>query len=82
MTNPKAFPQKYPVDPSKPWVSEDNPLDAGMDLRDYFAAKVMQALVSETGLILDTFADDAYEIADKMMVARDKRREETQTDAG
>jgi len=77
MANVKAFPQKYPIDPSRPWVSEENPLDSGMDLRDYFAAKVMQALVSETGLILDTFADDSYEIADKMMVARDKRREET-----
>lgn len=77
MSNMKAFP-----------ITEANLIHvnsescAGMDLRDYFAAKVMQALVSETGLILDTFADDAYEIADKMMVARDKRREETQTDAG
>lgn len=53
-----------------------------IELRDYFAAKAMASLITETGLILDTFADDAYEIADKMMVARDKRREETQTDAG
>ena len=51
-----------------------------VELRDYFAAKAMACLINETGLILDTFADDAYEIADKMMVARDKRREETQTD--
>ena len=65
-----------------PLVDNRNMTQEGMDLRDYFAAKVMQALVSETGLILDTFADDAYEIADKMMIARDKRREETQADAG
>ena len=51
-----------------------------IELRDYFAAKAMACLITETGLILDTFPDDAYEIADKMMVARDKRREETQAD--
>jgi hypothetical protein len=51
-----------------------------IELRDYFAAKAMACLITETGLILDTFPDDAYEIADKMMIARDKRREETQTD--
>ena len=73
MANVKAFPMAHPSENCKY-------IDAGMDLRDYFAAKVMQSLVSETGLILDTFADDAYEIADKMMVARDKRREETQAD--
>jgi hypothetical protein len=53
-----------------------------MELRDYFAAKAMAALISETGLMLDDFAGEAYEIADKMMEARDKRREETQTNAG
>lgn len=51
-----------------------------VELRDYFAAKAMACLITETGLILDTFADDAYDIADKMMIARDKRREETQAD--
>jgi hypothetical protein len=51
-----------------------------IELRDYFAAKAMACLITETGLILDTFPDDAYEIADKMMIARDKRREETQAD--
>ena len=45
----------------------------GMDLRDYFAAKAMQALVTQQ----DWFNADwhleagaAYEIADKMMEAR------------
>jgi hypothetical protein len=51
-----------------------------IQLRDYFAAKAMAALITETGLMLDDFAGEAYEIADKMMVARDKRREETQAD--
>jgi len=51
-----------------------------IELRDYFAAKAMAALISETGLMLDDFAGEAYDIADKMMIARDKRREETQAD--
>jgi len=37
----KAFPQKYPIDPSKPWITKENPVDTGMELRDYFAAKAM-----------------------------------------
>lgn len=49
-----------------------------IELRDYFAAKAMAALISETGLMLDDFAGEAYDIADKMMEARDKRREKTQ----
>ena len=48
----------------------------GMDLRDYFAAKAMQALVTQQ----DWFNSDwhleagaAYEIADEMMKARNKK---------
>jgi hypothetical protein len=52
-----------------------------IELRDYFAAKAMAALITETGLMLDDFADQAYEIADKMMESRDKRRENTQTES-
>ena len=37
----KAFPQKYPIDASQSHHWLDNPLDRGMDLRDYFAAKAM-----------------------------------------
>ena len=51
-----------------------------IELRDYFAAKAMAALITETGLMLDDFTDQAYEIADKMMESRDKRRKETQAD--
>jgi hypothetical protein len=47
----------------------------GMDLRDYFAAKIMQSILV-TGKNLprnyDLFAKDAYEIADLMMQERDK----------
>ena len=45
---------------------------SGMDLRDYFAAKAMQALISEPSLkaTMDEFAHRAYQIADIMMEER------------
>jgi hypothetical protein len=43
----KAFPQKYPIDASEPHHWIDNPLDTGMDLRDYFAAKAMVEILAE-----------------------------------
>ena len=42
----------------------------GMTLRDYFAAKAMQALVEKS--YFDTTARLAYEIADAMMKAREQ----------
>ncbi len=60
MNNPPAFPQ--PINPAEQ--------GRGMTLRDYFAAKAMQALIDR-----DTFFDDvassAYKIADRMMKARE-----------
>jgi hypothetical protein len=46
--------------------------DNGMTLRDYFAAKAMQALISEPSLkaTMDEFAHRAYQIADIMMEER------------
>ena len=46
--------------------------DKGMTLRDYFAAKAMQALISEPSLkaTMDEFAHRAYQIADIMMEER------------
>ncbi len=46
----------------------------GMSLRDYFAAKAMQAIISsakdrETA---DVFAEHAYIVADAMMRARER----------
>jgi|APGre2960657373_1045057.scaffolds.fasta_scaffold64518_2 hypothetical protein len=45
---------------------------SGMTLRDYFAAKAMQALISEPSLkaTMDEFAHRAYQIADIMMEER------------
>jgi hypothetical protein len=45
--------------------------EEGMELRDYFAAKAMQAIVNKYGLgYEDGNAIKAYEIADIMMKAR------------
>ena len=68
-----------PAFPSEVWDSEGCPQHTqGMSLRDYFAAKAMQAFV--TGLLSDgepviksddkDIARRAYEIADAMLDAR------------
>ena len=53
----------------------------GMDLRYYFAAKAMHAMIASgklpTGIMIDT-AEEAYLMADHMMKARGKN-ETTQT---
>ena len=55
--------------------------EEGMDLRDYFAAKAMQSLITNSETIEeielagapfpDVVAMMAYEVADKMMKARE-----------
>ena len=61
MKNIPAFPNNFTIDNFK-----------GMTLRDYFAAKAMQALISEPSLTatMDEFANRAYQIADAMMEQR------------
>ena len=55
-----AFPTKYTD-------------QAGMALRDYFAAKAMQGLLaSEVNAPLKTFAKQAYAMADAMMEVRNE----------
>jgi hypothetical protein len=49
----------------------------GMTLRDYFAAKAMQgfaadgAFARDNGLTIDELAEDAYDVADAMLKARE-----------
>jgi hypothetical protein len=63
MNNPPAFPSGYDV-----------PENSGMTLRDYFAAKAMQALLSDNDWRQDMDFDDtafaANKQADAMMKAR------------
>jgi hypothetical protein len=48
--------------------------DAGMTLRDYFAAKAMQGLLSSGKVaqeyIRESLVSDSYALADKMLEAR------------
>jgi hypothetical protein len=67
-TNPPAF----------PFVAEDDTgmmINMGITMRDYFAAKAMQGIVTR-GVIdsapIETYADNAYKMADAMMKARGK----------
>lgn len=50
----------------------DTPSD--MTLEDYFAAKIMQAMITETGIASGDFAEVSYELAAKMMEVRNARR--------
>jgi hypothetical protein len=45
-------------------------MNTGMTLRDYFAAKAMQALIDNDNLFFE-IPTRAYEIADAMMKARE-----------
>jgi hypothetical protein len=45
--------------------------EKGMDLRDYFAAKAMQAIVSRKDFVFEDYTwETAYDIADAMLKAR------------
>ena len=61
MNNPLAFPNPNRTD------------QTGMTLRDYFAAKAMQAMVSvpDVDMSHDDYADWAYRQADAMLKARE-----------
>ena len=58
MSNEKAFPNPHLRD------------DSGMSLRDYFAARAMQALIDNDGLFSE-IPTQAYAIADAMLKARE-----------
>jgi hypothetical protein len=71
----KAFPQKYPIDASNPHHWNHNPVDTGMDLRDYFAIHFAQSQINlikdEQFDALETFKT-SYKLADIMLKAREK----------
>lgn len=57
----KAFPQQGLLDGQ-----------VGMDLRDYFAASVMQGLMASQWQVEEPYAIYCYKIADAMIEARSK----------
>ena len=67
MNNPPAFPPMH----------DPNTHEFGMTLRDYFAAKAMQAVITgyATQNKVDSYSDYwagfAYEMADAMLMARE-----------
>jgi hypothetical protein len=72
MNNPPAFPSSNEVTLND-WVSSGH---SGMSLRDYMAAKAMQALLRQYPDHLmnspaSEVASDAYSMADAMMKARE-----------
>ena len=71
MKNPPAFPTNQYANGISP-----SGFDTGMTLRDYFAAKAMQELMTykDRPIYLrpvDEVAIDAYEMADAMLEARE-----------
>ena len=67
----KAFPTEHPIAGMMDLKAD------GMDLRDYFAAKAMQAIITNPKtekLHSDahSIAQDAYVVADAMIKARDQ----------
>jgi hypothetical protein len=63
MNNPPAFPYSFDNGETVKYVT-------GMTLRDYFAAKAMQALIDNDGLFSEIPAQ-AYALADAMLKARE-----------
>ena len=65
-------------EPAFPLVAKDKTgmmINMGMSLRDYFAAKAMQAIVSR-GIVnevpLEIYATNAYKMSDAMLKAREE----------
>lgn len=53
--------------------SDESTIDLGMTLRDYFAAKAMQAIVGREDFEFEDHTwENAYDIADAMMRARER----------
>ena len=59
-----------------PWTHKDLTC-TGMTLRDYFAAKAMQAMIAEPSLTAtpEKFAQRSYMVADAMIKAREVKND-------
>jgi hypothetical protein len=68
MNNPPAFPSSNEVTLND-WVSSGH---SGMSLRDYFAARAMQAFLLDKRASMQDDAIDAYKMADAMLKAREE----------
>jgi hypothetical protein len=57
--------------PDETWLSKHGGYAKDMTLRDYFAAKAMQAAIDTREEDLNEFCDWAYALADAMLDSRD-----------
>jgi hypothetical protein len=82
-----AFPRPASVDPSSGTLPDGDSVieqQEGMSLRDYFAGQALVGLLAFSPAEADrqlppgAAADDAYRIADAMLVARDRRTTATE----
>ena len=69
MKNPPAFPRSM-ISLNGPFGSSAYSDGYGMDLRDYFAAKAMQAMTERGEANQGFVAMQAYKVADAMLKAR------------
>jgi hypothetical protein len=69
MTEEKFYKAGGPAFPNGDHPGSPLYADAGMTLRDYFAAKAMPYML---GVSVDEIAKTAYEIADAMLKVREK----------
>ena len=73
-TGGPAFPRPFSVDDVDPDITY--PANAGMTLRDYFAAKAMQGMFASSlvpqNVTNDEIAIESYKIADAMLKAREQ----------
>lgn len=67
-----AFPIMPPVDSSDQLATGYPMPDTSMSLRDYFAARAMQSLLTVTDLTPEQIAQGAFVVADAMLAERDK----------
>jgi len=69
-----AFPQTQTLDVENQigFVSGNDVGEGGMTLRDYFAAKALQACLTQGSWVYKNLARESYDIADAMLEARNK----------
>ena len=76
MSNMKAFPNPTLADTQNNSTERLNNSDEyGLDIRDYFAAKAMVAIIIKQGYYVDEITDVAehsYKVADAMIEARNE----------
>ncbi len=61
------------TEPAFPCDFKNRPLQQGMTLRDYFAAKAMVAIIVESWEVDDEACQTAYKWADAMLKAREAK---------